>query len=373
MDAQAPLVAAASVIKKAAIDDPVAYTNFTGTWFDGSTLVVSWKGSVPKRASAVAAAQAAVPTRLESTKFSRIEYRAKSQRALDYIKDHPESGLHSVRIPISGDQIILGANLANAASASSTAVAARGRAKASIAADTALPVAIEDAPAPAVTSRADDTPPYWGGANVKTPTGSCTSGFAVRTPSGSGLLTAGHCGYNGFVFYNGNWTGVVGTGQQKRTAHDWMLIGTYDNYVDSVIYTGGGSLNGRAQSTRSVVGWTSASPQQWLCHSGAVGGEECSFYVQPNFQYGYCSDGACFNDLVTARKVSWALSVYPGDSGGPVYLPSGSNGALAVGVTQGTDCLPLCGNPGSLLIFQDLVTVYWDLGGGLTVLGGGYR
>lgn len=42
-------------------------------------------------------------------------------------------------------------------------------------------------------SRASDSPPFWGGAKIKTPVGSCTTGFAWAVGSVSALLTAAHC------------------------------------------------------------------------------------------------------------------------------------------------------------------------------------
>ena len=93
----------------------------------------------------------------------------------------------------------------------------------------------------------------------------CTSGFGVQNYYGSRfILTAGHCGWVGNDFYNGDWTRRMGMAYSKHTAYDVMLIPTD---AGGRIYDGGVGTN---EFSKDVVGAGQVFMGEWLCTWGCV-------------------------------------------------------------------------------------------------------
>ena len=186
----------------------------------------------------------------------------------------------------------------------------------------------ESKPVQDLFHRRDDIPSFWGGAAI-TSGGTCTAGFTVRKPSGERFMTtAAHCFAVGATVRTP--TGrTFGTVRQRGTLNsiffwdnrDVELIGG-QSYAPRV-YTGGVT----STSSKAVVG--AGNPVAGFtgyCTSGQTTGEQCNQTVQSTSAI-VCTQTGC----------KWPVIQYaggpsqPGDSGGPMYLPSGSTQVFARG------------------------------------------
>jgi hypothetical protein len=205
--------------------------------------------------------------------------------------------------------------------------------------------------------RYDDTAPFYGGGRILNAYNGagCTAGFAVTNGYSNFLITAGHCGHPGGAWYNGNWALNIGTANTENVYDDLLLIPTNSS---GRIFDG---ASGNAYSTRWISGFDRVYPNEWMCVSGATTGNVCSIQADTTQVYSYCGTDAygnweCYGDMFRGWSRSGAVAVQPGDSGGPVYSVSGSNG-IAKGIISGQ------GNGGTKVIFQDFWTanVIWGV------------
>ncbi len=186
----------------------------------------------------------------------------------------------------------------------------------------------ESKPVEDLFHRRDDIPSFWGGAAI-TSGGTCTAGFTVRKPSGERFMTtAAHCFAVGATVRTP--TGrTFGTVRQRGTLNSIFFWNNRDveiiggqSYAPRV-YTGGVF----STSSKAVVG--AGNPVAGFtgyCTSGQTTGEQCSQTVQSTSAI-VCTQTGC----------KWPVIQYaggpsqPGDSGGPMYLPSGSSQVFARG------------------------------------------
>ena len=177
--------------------------------------------------------------------------------------------------------------------------------------------------------RRDDIPSFWGGASIQSGGATCSSGFAVRKPSGARFLTtAGHC-YAVGANVRTPTSRLVGSVTERGTLNsfwfwdnrDMELIGG-QSYAGSV-YVGGVT----SSSSKAVVG--AGDPVAGFtgyCASGQTTGEQCNQTVQST-QAIVCTQTGC----------KWPVIEYtggpsqPGDSGAPFYLPGASGQVHARG------------------------------------------
>ena len=349
MERQAPLIEAADVIQKAVdLDVKNHGSGFTSIELGGDSVILHWKGGIPRAVrEAMDTARRDAPVEVKAAKHSKAELDAAEERIRQELTLTAGPGF-SMEIPADGDGIVL--NTEGDVEAAKRRVPYVGMA-----------VTVKHKLNPKQTSRLADYPSWWGGAKIsnKQYAGFCSTGFGVSNSYGSRfILTAGHCGYVGNDWTNGNgtlntgWDSFgplrVGTTYSKHTAYEIMLIPAA---AGGRIYDGGVGVN---EFSKDVVGAGGVYKGEWLCTSGTVSGAVCG-YIVDNYTFSYCGYSAgslwkCYSDLSTAPQQDGMVGVRSGDSGGPVFNLSGPN-VIAKGIISGQ------ANGGRTLIFQDWGTI----------------
>ncbi|WP_285598009.1 ricin-type beta-trefoil lectin domain protein [Kineosporia sp. NBRC 101731] len=322
MQQQAPLVAAAQRLRDRIESGP--HAGYTGISLTSKGVSVYWKGTAPAGIQALVRGEKTAS--LHPARYSRTELRKAEKQAMVYITA-TDGPVYGVRVPADGSGLV-----AQTSSPISTATVNRFRTRALD--SSSVKIRMEVAPAPKPSWRQDDYAPYYGGGRITTPGGGwCSSGFAVRQGSTQYLLTAGHCGWTGGVFKNGDATRTVGAGERKNLAHDIMLITAG---ASGRIWDGGGTkrYEDRAQFTKAVSGWGDTFPNEWICQSGMTSGAQCNIQNSLNFSYSYSFGGETYTDLVLAYSVG-GIASRPGDSGGPVFTLNGDK-VTAKGTISGS-------------------------------------
>jgi hypothetical protein len=187
--------------------------------------------------------------------------------------------------------------------------------------------------------RFNDYAPWYGGDRIASSSG-CTSGFSATYNSAPAMLTAAHCGGVGTNWWNGptsvsGWN-FMGSTVYSNTNTDVAAI----NVASASSYINVG-WDPQVASQLYVGSWASPVVGEYLCQSGSYTGERCGLRVVDTAQY------------VCLRYVLWwctswqgpladVISIYGsgssaaghGDSGGPVYLRTGTSG-IAKGLVHG--------------------------------------
>lgn len=181
-------------------------------------------------------------------------------------------------------------------------------------------------------SRADDYPPYWGGAHLQRPQPypygqHCTSGFAVQKSGGfEFMVTAGHC-------FPGNVDVFDGGGDKVGTVNfraqypfrDIELIGgkEYAPYI----YRG---VAGAPEGLGRVTGASNPVAGLTYCSSGHVSLEKCGLPSIGVNLFGCDRLGNCTDKLAGFSGDTWWMGR---DSGGPIFSKiSGSTNVSARGI-----------------------------------------
>jgi len=167
-------------------------------------------------------------------------------------------------------------------------------------------------------------PPHFGGWGISHPVSSteravCTSGFnATRSDGRPIVITAGHCGLRGWVWYSASGGQRLGTTYLRRYAgstgnNDWALIRSSGNYrLPGRIRAGG--------ETKDVVRWGRPRVGQWACMCGRTSGTRCGRVTAVSPGHYIIAD----------------IATRDGDSGGPLYHPiPGTNNVVAWGILSG--------------------------------------
>ena len=293
------------------------YAGFTSISLSPNAVELRWKGAVPAPVRASVAAEKTVRVRVIPARYSRQQLKTAERQVFADIKTSA-GPVFGVRVPADGNGLV--------------ALSTRAQAKANLRGlrartlrGSSVGLRVEVAPAPELSaSRIDDTAPFYGGAQLSNPGGgTCSAGLGVARGTQRFLLTAGHCGWAGGTFKNGNGGLTVGVASQEHAFHDLLLIPTS---AGGRVYDGGGLKYGetRTQFTKAVSGWAPTFPGEWLCQSGAKSGTVCKIQKSGNLSYSYCDrrTGECYGDLVAADKRD-GVAVRGGDSGGPVFTLDG--------------------------------------------------
>ncbi|MFF3611747.1 S1 family peptidase [Streptomyces sp. NPDC002580] len=176
--------------------------------------------------------------------------------------------------------------------------------------------------------------------------GRCSAGFNVTSPQGEFILTAGHCGPAGSVWFSDN-TGRQQVGRTITTAFpgsDFSLIqydaGQQPKNGSNIVGIGGGNgvrINGAADPTVGQRVFRSGST------SGLRDGKVTALNATVNYPEG-----------TVTGLVETTVCAEPGDSGGPLF----SEG-IALGVTSGGngDC-----KTGGTTFFQPVTKALTALG-----------
>jgi len=187
--------------------------------------------------------------------------------------------------------------------------------------------------------RFNDFAPWFGGDRIASSSGACTTGFAATLNNSPVMLTAAHCGSVGTAFFNGP---RANGSFNPMGSMVWDHEGS-DVAAISVSSTTNFINVGAAESpTQLFVGsWATPIVGQLLCQSGSFTGEVCNLRVVDTGQFQCLSwfifciqwQGPFADVINTAGSQAFAAGF--GDSGGPVYLRTGSSG-IAEGLVHGT-------------------------------------
>jgi hypothetical protein len=171
------------------------------------------------------------------------------------------------------------------------------------------------------TTRADDNAPFWGGAIIHSPTGTCSSAFGVHDQSSGAryLVTAAHCGNKGDVF----------------KAPSGAIIGNvtwsgYDQRIDAALIAANsgnevydGDWNNGDGYAKPVAGYANTVVGQSVCVSGAASGVRCGNRVAMRGVSISVKGHSVVEDY--AEQKDGLEAVGNGDSGGPVFSVSPSD------------------------------------------------
>jgi hypothetical protein len=191
---------------------------------------------------------------------------------------------------------------------------------------------VPGAPAERLSRQSDNSPFYSGGTYITDGLWECTSGFGVRHPSGTSMVTAAHCFAPNRRVYTGGLHYFVGTVGAGIVSYDAMAIGT--NLLPQVWTNNNMHLFPYGSYARSFRG-------QKHCQSGFWSNQICDLNVDypddswidefGNVKYG--SSGWRDNHSHTAGL--------KGDSGGPVYMFRSDNRLESHGIVSAGDyCSP---------------------------------
>lgn len=196
-------------------------------------------------------------------------------------------------------------------------------------------------------SRGNDASPHFGGAFI-TPgftdrKAGCSSGFSVVFGDGRrGAVTARHCYEPNFQPNLKLLSGVEDFGQLdgSRVApfptFDMARVTQAGQTYTNKIYT-----DPCCPTQRTVTSGSNPFQGQVLCVSGQLTGARCSITVT-NPSGSFCPDpilvpefgGQCVNDVMVASRPGIRVA-QRGDSGGPIYSPSGTANAAIHGILIG--------------------------------------
>ena len=187
--------------------------------------------------------------------------------------------------------------------------------------------------------RFNDFAPWYGGDRIASSSGGCSTGFAATYNNAPAMLTAAHCGGVGTSFSNGprsnNTFSFMGNSVYSNSGTDVGAIGVTS--ASSYINVG----SALAPTQLYVGSWGSPVVGQYLCQSGSYTGEVCGLRVVDTGQnvcqswvLWWCTSwqGPLADVINSAGSGSYAAG--HGDSGGPVYLRTGSSG-IALGLVHG--------------------------------------
>lgn len=315
---------------------------FTGIELRDGKALLWYKGTPPAAVTAaVRRAGDTAPVEVWQAKYSLAEMRAASDRMVEFIRAHPGGPAHRVSMAADGSSLIVGVDPTVAGLSASSGLP-----------DVAVPVRVVAQDRVHQNGRGNDFAPFWGGgAMLDNDWRGCTAGFGVRSGAQEYLLTAGHCGYPGQGWFNGDKSRWIGYATHENVGQDLLMIATD---AGSYIFTGGPG----STAASHVYAWDWVYTGEELCSSGAVTTWLCGHVVMDAGNTSYCgydlfNNWECYGGLVWSRQEDGALAGRNGDSGGPVVLPT-TGGIVAKGIMSGAG--------GADLLWQDFGTA-WQLWG----------
>lgn len=224
-------------------------------------------------------------------------------------------------------------------------------------------------------NRFNDPMPFYGGDRVASATGvladgrtgftNCTSGFGGRS-AGNGadyVLMAYHCAKPGdprFWTTNEDMVGqrFVGTATVLDAGHDiaYVRSSTAPHVWDGPIHPYS------AQFTKPVTAMAKPVSGARICTSGSFSGARCYATIVDGGHFTLCGDWSgqgCWDVYVWyADADDWKSMCQPGDSGGPVFTPTGST-VTAIGIISGAGYRPPTTVSCSRVFFPDIYTEAW--------------
>jgi hypothetical protein len=307
----------ADAIRAAAGD--LASSGFAGDRVDpvAGTVTVYWHGkqSPAVQAAVAAAVQGNVAVTVRSAAYSLHVL----QKEADRIAGRTVSAGRVVAVGPAPDGNSLEVGVAPARGRSLAATDLR-QAGAELSAGVKLDVSADASPE--FTTRGADTVPYWGGALIVNG-GACTAGFGVRGNNGAAryLLTAAHCGAG--QWRTGAGTVIGNTLTNTTTEYDGMLI---LGNVGSAVYEGASFATGDTNTGRPITAASTNHVDNLVCSGGSFSGTACGWSVRAVNQTLTPTGGPTIRGLVRAEGANRVAATGNGDSGGPVYVQSGTTG-----------------------------------------------
>lgn len=282
-------------------------------------VVVYWRGPVPPRVlDAVEAARKTAPVTVAQSRYSEQELVDRSLAIQD------EQAVTSTGPNADGSGLTVEVSVSEEEARKLPAIKAA-----------TVPVGIVPfVSAEAVFNRQDDIPPYWGGARWSSPSGGCSTAFAVRVGTASAMLTAGHCGANGQNGFDGGGD-FMGVLSNKNATRDIMLIRTSSA---GRTYTGGLF----AATSIPVKGAQRSYVGNYVCTSGSYTGMHCPIRVNKVNMTINTNVGKMY-PMVRATRTINAPAVGHGDSGGPVISYRGRTTLAKGTISAGSTRLGPCG------------------------------
>lgn len=183
-------------------------------------------------------------------------------------------------------------------------------------------------------ARLSDTSPHRGAAAVGTfsgSTGACTSGFTVRYGNRTGVVSAGHCFYQGQTVWSGNVSYGTVVKRAPFPTQDLLLIESLsqESFIKA-FYTDPGSPSQRIQTKKR----SSVTVGDKVCLSGKVSLAKCGSSVY-SVNCSLCDPSGCTHGLTCAAHPRLNVST-SGDSGAPVYQRLPNSGARICGMNIGS-------------------------------------
>ncbi|MEU7903466.1 hypothetical protein [Actinoplanes sp. NPDC049118] len=206
------------------------------------------------------------------------------------------------------------------------------------------------------TGRLDDGTPHFGGAGVRVGSGSlnsniCTTAFTVRRNSNGqrGGISAGHCFNNDQSIWSSTKFWGNGWGRANYPAFDMIGISATSQTYDNTIH-----VDPCCPTTRNVTSRKAPAVNDSVCQSGMITRAICGLVITNLFAQ-LCDADGCTSGLLDAHRGTDTV-IRGGDSGGPIYIRSGSSNAVAVGLNVGTT------SGGSNLVGEKLSSIESHLG-----------
>lgn len=318
---------------------------FTGLELHDGSVRLYYKGTPPTSVlAAVGTARATAPVEVRQATYALSELRVAASRMTAHMRTHPGGPAHRVSVPVDGSALEVGVDPAAARSAAA-ALPDVGVAVETVAQDRVRP-----------SGRFDDTAPFYGGGAIRSwEDYQCSAGFSVTKNNRTYLLTAGHCGYVGQQWSNGatrsDLVRSVGTAVEENVSQDLLLI---DTWAYPYVFTGTNSSGAVGRVIRAETVYTGEE----LCSSAAFTTWLCGHLVYDAGNTSYCATDhwgtwECYTGLVASQQEDGAQAGRPGDSGGPVVLPT-PQGIVAKGT--------ISAGSGAYLYWQDFATAAQVLG-----------
>lgn len=191
-------------------------------------------------------------------------------------------------------------------------------------------VTLQDA---ARTGRLNDGEPHFGGAGVRAGSGAtntCSTGFVVRRNSDGlrGGTTAAHCFSNGQKIYSSTQYWGTASGEVNYPAYDLALVASSAETYDNVVHS-----DPCCPVQRNITAKRNSAPGDSICLSGMATKATCGVVVLSN-EGVLCDAAGCTYALMEGAR-NGDVIVKAGDSGGPVYVRSGTSNATAVAMIIG--------------------------------------
>jgi len=171
-------------------------------------------------------------------------------------------------------------------------------------------------------TRQNDSPPWWSGARIYVGGGGCTTGFGVYSGSAQWMITAAHCASQGSTAYDGAYDlmGSVGT---VIPGIDTELINLSSPNVGGYMYDG--AWNDPNSYAKPVVGRAANFVGEYVCTSGSYSGVQCDLQINADNE-SRVINGVNVRSLIRAARTDGSFGAGTGDSGGPVFSVSPSDG-----------------------------------------------